>query len=70
MLALSISQAYGLYWDKERGTPLEAKGLVVKAMKQKGQEGCPPNPPFSLHYLTSLTLIIIGEKCIQKLIIL
>jgi hypothetical protein len=38
-------------------------------MKQKGQEGYPLNPPFSLHYVTSLTLKFIGENDIQKIII-
>jgi hypothetical protein len=69
MLALSISQAYGLYWDTERGTPLEGKCLVIKEMQQKGQEGCPLISPLSLHYVTSLTLRIIGETDIKKLII-
>jgi hypothetical protein len=46
----------------KRGAPLEGVDAVVKEMKQKGQKGNPLNQPLSLHYVTSLTLRIMGDK--------
>ncbi len=36
-------------------------------MKKKGQKGNPLKQPLSLHYVTSLTLRIIGEKANKNL---
>jgi hypothetical protein len=47
---------------KKRGAPLEEVDAVVKEMKQKGQKGNPLNQPLSLHYVTPLTLRIMGDK--------
>jgi hypothetical protein len=44
------------------GRPLEGVDAVAKEMKQKGQKGNPLNQPLSLHYVTSLTLRIMGDK--------
>jgi hypothetical protein len=46
----------------KRGAPLEGIDAVVKEMKQKGQKGNPLNQPLSLHYVTPLTLRIMGDK--------
>jgi hypothetical protein len=44
------------------GRPSEGVDAAVKEMKQKGQKGNPLNQPLSLHYVTSLTLRIMGDK--------
>jgi hypothetical protein len=45
------------------GEPLrEEKGAREKGMRQKGQKGYPLKPLLSLHFVTSLTLKIIGEQ--------
>jgi hypothetical protein len=54
-----------------RGAPLEGGACGGKRDEAERPEGYPLNLPFSLHYVTSLTWIMIGDKDIfKKLIIL
>jgi hypothetical protein len=54
---------HSIKWKRRK--PLRQEdGAVAKEMKQKGQKGNPLNQPLSLHYFTSLTLRIMGEKVI------